>query len=504
MNTKYIDVCIIGSGAGGAMASKILSDRGLTVAIVEQGDIIPPGVSLESINKDWEKAYARDEKGNWGLIGYPWTASAVGGGTIFYGGVSFRYRDIDFNARKYVVPEALDPKWPISYKDLETYYNKVEDLLGVSGDLTQDPYTPNPSRGELYPPHGMSPQGRLIRDSANKLGLHPFPTPLAINNLTSSQFSPCQNLTPCTSYSCPSRAKADSYTRIIQPLLKKENVTLLKNTKALRFLQNNMFSIDELECLDMKTKQTYRIKAKQFVLAGNAIQSAALVLRSNNKWWPNGIGNKYGLVGAGLCFKVSGYISGILPTSQSINEINSNKGGLYSTVSITDYYIDDSCPTGLGGLIYEANPWDKKDRANNKIQLECILADQPMASNRILLSNKKNKFGIPEIIIDYSTHRLDKKRLTYLQSKARELLLSAGVKDIQTIPPDYYLGSAHLHGTCRAGDDEKDSVVDKFGRFHTLDNLTVVDGSYMPFPGGVNPTLTIQANALRIAEGLSL
>lgn len=482
---KEFDVCIIGSGASGSVACKVLAEKGWRVGVVEQGKKIEPGTHLDTVMQHAEKAIARDADGKWGPYGYPWTASAVGGGTVFYAGISFRYREIDFDARPYIAENAMDPKWPITYSDLDPYYNKVESLLGVCGDLDADPYISPNKTGRLLPPHDYSQQGNLIAAVGKRLGLRPFPTPLAVNRTAHNGFPACENLTCCTDYACPNGAKADSFTRILQPALENYDVELMTNTKALRLIQENPFKIAYLECVDLDTKTVFKIRAKVFVLAANAIQSAALVLRSANRWWPEGVGNQSGLVGAGLSFKVSEYISGWV-IDHPYPSLHEPLKGLYSTVSITDYYLDSRIPSGMGGLIYEANPWS--DYGDPKkglyVQLECILADQPMETNRVRLSNEKEATGVPRIILDYQTHPLDRARLEFMIERAKEILLEMGAVDIQRIPSYYYLGSAHLHGTCRAGDDEKMSVVDKYGRFHALDNLYVVDGSFMPFSGG--------------------
>ncbi|WP_372007297.1 GMC oxidoreductase [Paenibacillus chitinolyticus] len=503
--TKQFDVCVIGSGASGSVVSKYLAEKGLEVVIVEQGELIEPGTNIDSVMSHAEKAYARESDGTWGDNGYPWSASAVGGGTIFYAGISFRYKDVDFDAREYVAPDALDPQWPIGYSDLDPYYNKIEQWLGVSGDLNADPFKNSAGTGSLRTAHAYSQQGALIDQAGKELGLNPFPTPLAVNTTDHNGYPGCDNLTSCTDYACPIGAKADSFTRILKPVLKLDHVTLMKNTKALAFHQTDPSKIDSLECLDLATKERFHIRAKQFVLAGNAIQSAALVLRSTNKWWPDGVGNKSGLVGSGLSFKNSEYVSGWVD-NHPYEQLNEPLKGLYSTVSITDYYQDPHCHSGLGGLIYEANPWTYygHEGSGMYVQLECIIADQPMVTNKVRLSNDKEATGVPKIVLDYQTHEWDKRRLSFMIERAGEILTAMGAKQIQCNPSYYYLGSAHLHGTCRAGTDELTSVVDKFGRFHTIDNLFAADGSFMPFAGGVNPTLTIQANALRIAENMSV
>ncbi|MCP3774492.1 GMC family oxidoreductase [Paenibacillus sp. MZ04-78.2] len=502
---RHFDVCVIGSGASGSVITKCLADKGWDVVIVEQGDLIEPGTNIDSVMSGAEKAYAREADGKWGQNGYPWSASAVGGGTIFYAGISFRYKDVDFNAREYVAPDAMDPRWPIQYSDLDPYYNKIEQWLGVSGDLNADPYKNKSGTGALRAAHSYSQQGALIHQAGKKRGLRPFPTPLAVNTADHQGYPGCDNLTSCTDYACPIGAKADSYTRILKPTLQRSNVTLLKHTKALAFHQKKPSEIDTLECMDLSTKERFYIQAKHFVLAGNAIQSAALVLRSTNQWWPDGVGNQSGLVGSGLSFKNSEYVSGWVE-DHPYEKLNEPLKGLYSTVSITDHYLDKECPSGLGGLIYEANPWsfDGCEGKGIYIQLECIIADQPMMSNKVRLSNDKEATGVPKIIIDYQTHEWDRRRLSYMIERTKELLNTMGAENIRCNPSYYYLGSAHLHGTCRAGTDEQTSVVDKFGRFHTIDNLFAADGSFMPFAGGVNPTLTIQANALRIAEHMAL
>lgn len=502
---KEFDICVIGSGAGGSVVSKVFAEKGWNVAIIEQGNYIVPGTNIETIMDKSEKAYARDSEGNWGLNGYPWTASAVGGGTIFYAGVSFRYKDVDFNARNHIAKDALDPKWPINYKDLDEYYNEIEQWLGVSGDLLADPFVNLNYTGKLEQPHEYSQQGELIHAAGKKLGLHPFHTPLAINKTPQNGFPGCERLTSCTDYSCPIGAKSDSFTRILKPILQQDNIVLMKNTKALRLIQNQSSKIDSLECIDLNSKELFNVNAKHFILAGNAIQSAALVLRSTNKWWPNGIGNKSGLVGSGLSFKVSEFVSGWVE-NHGYKSVDTPLKSLYSTASITDYYLDNECPSGLGGLIYESNPSKEysHDGKSVFVQLECILGDQPLLTNKVRLSPKLDSFGTPRIILDYQTHELDAQRLQFLKEKAKNILKTMGAEKIQFTPSNYFQGSAHLHGTCRSGVDEDISVVDKLGRFHTIENLVVVDGSFMPFAGGVNPTLTIQANALRIAKNFKL
>ncbi|HEU5375267.1 MAG TPA: GMC family oxidoreductase [Ktedonobacteraceae bacterium] len=502
----YFDVCIVGSGASGSFVADTLVQAGWNVLMIEQGERVQPGTNLDDYTPHYERAYARDQEGKWTLKGYPWSACALGGGTNFYAGVSFRLRLLDFDASAFVAPDALDVRWPIGYDDLAEYYDEVEQRLGVSRTIGLDPTEPPHTRPAALPPHAYSRRGSLLANAAEHLGLKPFPTPLAINSIPYNNFPACENLTCCTDYACPIQAKADMASRIILPLTKQPNFTLCTKVKAVRFLQQKSDTIDGLECLDLLNQRRFTIRARIFVLAANAVQSAALVLRSTTKWWPDGVGNA-GLVGRGLCFKLSEYVAGwaVASTASALDDAREqNLQGLYSTMSLTDYYQDADCPAQLGGLIYEANPWEPIPQSPEVLlRMECILADQPMWHNQVRLSNIQDEYGLPRLILNYHTHPLDASRLAYMTGKARGILQEAHAHDIEHELSYYTLGSTHLHGTCRAGVDEKTSVVNRYGRFHTLENLYAVDGSFMPYPGSVNPTLTIQANALRIARHLA-
>jgi len=504
--THQFDACVIGSGASGSIVAHNLVNAGWDVILVEQGARVSPGVHLLDIINGFEMARARDAQGRWSSQGYPWTACALGGGTVFYGGMSFRYRTVDFDARSFTAPDALDARWPITYDDLREHYDTIEALLGVAREAGVDPTEP-PGAPAPLPPHKMSRRGTLLAQAATRLGLRPFPTPLAIHSMPYKGQPSCRKMTCCTDYACPIGAKSDVVTRFLDPLAPRVNFALRTQLKAVALHQSAPCRVAYLECVDVQTHERLVIKARHFVLAANAIQSAALLLRSTSKFSPTGVGNDEDMVGRGLTFKVSEYIRGWTtraPSSPDDDDMERHLRGLYSTMALTDHYIDSDCPSGLGGLICETNPWTPiPDRQAVLLRLECILADQPMARNRVRLAKKTGEFGLPGLILDYRTHPLDRSRLAYLLQQCERILREAGCQEIAREPSAYMLGSAHLHGTCRAGVDPQTSVVNPDGRVHAMDNVYVVDGGYMPFPGGVNPTLTIQANALRIARRLA-
>jgi choline dehydrogenase-like flavoprotein len=200
------------------------------------------------------------------------------------------------------------------------------------------------------------------------------------------------------------------------------------------------------------------------------------------------------MVGRGLCMKVGQNLTGQL--SCHLAEPVPRAGGRWTTVALSDYYVDAGCPTGLGGMILETGPLDPSDRADpSLVRVECLLADQPLARNRVLADAGR-------LTMDYRPHPIDLRRLDFLRERACGLLTDVGARTITVDPLDFTLGSSHFHGTCRMGTDPRTSVCDSTGRLHEVDNVFVADGALMPYPGAVNPTLTIQALAHRVAEGL--
>ena len=333
-----------------------------------------------------------------------------------------------------------------------------------------------------------------------QIGLKGFPTPLAVLTKPRADRKECQEVAPCMNRRCESGAKGDVWTVFLKDLLEQPNVTLLSHHAVERLVRSGPSRVKHAEVLSLEGQgKRRRYRARAFVLAGNAIQSAALLLRSADRYTRSGLGNNSDLVGRGLCFKLSEIVEGYL-TEANIPETNHR--GPFSTITFTDYYVSLEAPSGLGGLIYENRPeiGGPMREAGRIIRVECLLADQPVRENRVRLSSQKTSIGFPYVVLDYRTHPRDGARLEYMVERATELIHATGAKFIRRIPTGYEGGSCHFHGTLRGGDDPQTSVTDSTGRLHDLDNVYVADGAFFPFPGAVNPTLTIQAHALRVAE----
>jgi len=503
----HYDVCVVGSGASGATVAWLFAQAGLSVLVIEQGGHVTEDVSYDDILAESEAAWVRQENGTWDKTGYPWTTCNVGGGTVFYGGAFFRNRPIDFNPETVLGPADLPLEWPWSYDDLDPYYTAIEYLVGVAGSQETDPTLPRRRVPYPMPAVDRSAEGNLISTGAANLGLRPFTTPLAINSRAYRGREQCIADAPCISRKCPVEAKGDAFTRFLVPAIQR-GAKLFAGMKACQLLSDRARRASTLETVRVDTGQRYQFSAERFFICGNAIQTAGLLLRSSSATYPQGIGNSTDMVGRGLCFKLSEYIVGYHQghTKQdplALSDSGKLMGnGAFSTCAVTDYYLDDEAPGGLGGILYEARP-ERPYRLRSKeqiVRMEALVPDEPQRTNRIRLAQTKDAFGVPELVMDYQAHPRDLARLEYMIRKGEKILEAAGCQLSVREPSGWALGSSHLHGTCRMGVDPATSVTNPDGRLHDTDNVYIGDGALLPFPSGANPTLTIQAVALRTAH----
>lgn len=487
------DACVVGSGAAGAVVAETLVRAGLEVVVIEEGARVPPDLSNEALDAASPSALARTGANGWNERGWPWTTRNLGGGTLFYGGASFRYRPFDFDPTDRIHVDDLDVRWPIGPADLAPFYTEIERRLAVDPGAVDDWAAP-------HPPATLSLPGERLWQGAVALGRAPKPTPVAVDRTL------CDNCSLCICTQCPRGAKRDALTAFLRPLDGNPALTVMTDTRAVSLGQRARHRVEAVACRNLRTGAESSVEADLFVVAGNAIQSAALLLRSPSSFHPAGIGNRHNMVGRGLCMKLSEYTVGEADCSRDqIAAHPIGYRGPFSTVSLLDHYLDNRCPTGVGGLVYEAKYDEPGPLGGDRLVLrvETILADHPATRNRVRLAGKTDRWGTPRIVIDYRADPRDLARLTFMKARSAEWLAASGADRVRHEASGYALGSTHLHGTCRAGNDPRRSVVDRDGRVHEVDNLFVADGGYMPYPGGLNPTLTIQANALRIARRIA-
>jgi choline dehydrogenase-like flavoprotein len=427
----------------------------------------------------------------------------VGGPSVFYGGVALRMREVDFEPSLEIEADT-EARWPLTYKDLAPYYLKAEQILGVAGRPGEN--KTDPPGVDSYPqiaPEATGP-ARLMWNTAAALGLEPSHLPLAIDfDGLGKDGATCVRCGTCDGYACGVGAKREPGTAVIPALLEK-GLTLVANTVVARLLWRGG-RVEGVVGIDRSTGRRRVFRGDRYVLAAGALGSPHLVLASGLE----GASPASDWVGRCLMRHCNGIVYGLWP------------GGLEGTrafhkqVGIFDHYggadgapklgciqsihppptgmIQDRVPRVLGGL---AEPLT--DRCSG---LLVIAEDQPRLENRVEVSRSRSgRYGIPRAIVTHRYSRRDLEGRKRLARVARKVVRAAGARVTHTFPIRTF---SHAVGTLRMGSDPSTSPLDASSRFRGIDNLWVTDGSFMPRSGGVNPSLTIAANALRAAEAIA-
>jgi choline dehydrogenase-like flavoprotein len=511
------DIVIIGTGAGGASLAKRLAPSGMKILILERGDYVPrEKENWSSLEVNLKGHYLAKEK--WrtkdGEILEPHTNYNVGGNTKFFGAALFRLREVDFGEIQHA--GGVSPAWPISYKDLESYYAEAEDLFEVRGERGVDPTEP-PATGP-YPYPAISHEERLERLSADfsSLGLHPFHTPLGVRlDEQHRRTSRCIRCNTCDGYPCLIHAKSDAEMMCIEPTLQMhDNVTLLTKAKVTA-LKTGVSGREITGVLFEHDGEQVQVSADVVVVSCGAINSAALLLRSANSDHPNGLANRSGVVGRHYMGHTNSVVMAL--------SLCPNPTIFQKTLSVNDFYGASSewkFPMGhisfVGKLDLDtlragaptiAPGWSLELMAQHSLDFWLTSEDLPDPENRVTI----NKAG--EIVLSYTPNNLEAhKRLKHQLSKmmkntscefhgagCHQGLFDRNIFIGQQIP---LAGVAHQNGTVRFGHDPLTSALDINCKAHDIDNLYVVDGSFFPSSGAVNPGLTIVANALRVGDHL--
>jgi choline dehydrogenase-like flavoprotein len=514
--TPY-DIIVIGSGPGGAALAQRLAPSGKRILILERGDFLKRSVDNYSAHKVFiENAY--EAKETWydkrGSAFRPGLHYFVGGNSKVYGAALFRLRERDFQRLEH--SDGVSPEWPLKYDVFEPYYAEAERLFHVHGAAGEDPTEPQRSGPYPYPPVSHEPRMQELCDSFTREGLHPFHMPLGIllneKNGKVEPTSPCFRCGAFDGYPCLTNGKADAQIICIEPTLAAHpNVTLLTNAYASRLDTDAAGrSVTAVQVEREGAKETYR--ADIVVVACGALSSALLLLRSASDLYPNGLANGSDQVGRNYMRHNQ---SVLLAVTREPNETVFQK-----TVAFSDYYFradDWDYPLGLvqmtgkshaDTLRGEALPswleWLPKmpfdELARHSMDFWLSSEDLPQPENRIRYDGER-------VVVEQTDNNME----AHYRLRAK---LEALAEPIGAHPHFFdrtlYLGknipiggTAHQAGTARFGIDPETSVLDLDCKAHALDNLYICDASFFPSIGAVNPTLTIIANALRVADRIS-
>ena len=506
---KY-DIIIIGTGAGGGTILHKLKDTGKKILVLERGTFLPQEKqnwdSVEVFQK--ERYHTRDiwKTGTDNSDVHPGTGYWVGGNTKVYGAALFRLRENDF--KKVQHSGGISPEWPLTYNDLEKYYTEAEKLYEVRGKMGLDPTEPFRSEEYPYPHVEHEPRILEIHEALAALGHRPFFIPLGVKrNERDILHSKCIKCDTCDGYPCLLHAKSDSDINCVRPALSNDNVTLLTDALANRLVTAaDGKSIDYVEVLHRG--ELVNFKPDMVIAACGAVNSAILMLKSANDLHPDGLANASGQVGRNFMKHIN---TAVLSISTKPNPTIFQK-----TMAVNDFYWGDEdykFPMGHIQLLGKSNKGQLApdapsltpgfvldEMASHSIDWWLTGEDLPDADNRVQYINGGTHLNYKE----NNTEGFDR-----LVSKWKHIVSKID-NGSSFLPHDMFIpkriplaGIAHQVGTLRFGRDPGSSVLDINCKAHDIDNLYVVDGSFFPSIGAVNPSLTIMANALRVGEHIT-
>jgi choline dehydrogenase-like flavoprotein len=506
-------VIIIGTGAGGGTLARELAPSGKSILLLERGDWLPREIqNWQTLDVFVHNRYISGDTWHDGE-GKPFQPQVhyfVGGATKLYGAALYRLRREDFGELRH--HDGVSPAWPIGYDEMEPFYTRAEQLYQVHGARGEDPTEPPASAPYPFPPVSHEPRIQRLSDDLARAGYHPFHTPNGIMlDEGSPPFSRCIRCATCDGFPCLVHAKADAEVLGVRPALDRPNVTLLTGARAVRLNTNGAGTV-VTEVVVEREGGRESFAGDVVVVSCGAANSAKLLLASAGDHHPGGLANGSDQVGRNYMFHNS---QAVLALSREPNPTVFQK-----TLGINDFYFGGpgfDYPMGniqmLGKSQAEMYRGEKpletalapgfalRDMASHAVDFWLSTEDLPRPDNRVTLERDGN------IRLSYLSGNDVPARRLYEQF--RSMLGSLGMRPGHLIPRSAYLktdipvaGVAHQAGTCRFGTDPATSVLDVNCRAHELDNLYVVDTSFFPSIGAVNPALTAMANALRVGHHL--
>lgn len=428
----------------------------------------------------------------------------AGGTTLLYAAALERFCPEDFKSSSET--DSSTDGWPISFEQFQPYYRKAEKMFKVRG--TWDPLCPDEESQLLAPPR-MAGCDEHFMESFKACGLHPYRLHVAYG------YEPgCME---CGGHICPRGCKSDAKAICLDPALKTGNAHLVDRCEVERLVADAS-SVKEIVC--RREGEKFSVRARIVVLAAGAYFSPVLLLKSGNEHWPCGLANTSGMVGRNLMFHVSDFIAVWSRGRHSMQ-------GPRKTLAFRDFYVHQGIKlgsvqstgltAGYGNIVYFLKTafdqsrwkWLKPVRPLLRIPayiaslvfgkatiFATILEDKPYPENRVV-SDPDEPGGMR---FEYVAHPELRERNNMLRNLVKKALAR---HRLMIISPELNLNYGHPCGTCRFGLDPSSSVLDANNKAHDLDNLYVVDASFMPTSGGASPSLTIAANALRVADHIN-
>jgi choline dehydrogenase-like flavoprotein len=550
---KMYDVCVIGSGAGGGTAAKILTEGGLSVVLLEAGPPVFPEKDFKMLMWPYELphrgagvgGHAEENfseflapNGAWNIEGEPYTSAPgsnfqwfrsriVGGRTNHWGRIALRFAPIDF---KSATRDGLGDDWPITYDDLSPYYDKVESYIGVFGTHENVSSAPD---GMFLPPPKPRCTDLIVKKACDKIGVICIPSRLAILTKSVNGRLPCHYCGQC-GRGCVTASNFSSSQVMIPPAMKTGKLTMITGAMAREVILGKDGKAEGVSYIDKATRTEKRVNARAVVLAASACESARLLLNSKSPQFSNGLANSSGAVGRYLTDSVGSDGWGIIPQLEKMPPHNHDGvGGMHMYIPWWKFDRKNDFPRGyhieFGGgrdmpgigefnyLLHEEEGYgvSVKKRARQTYGTGIGMAGRgemiPNPDTYCEIDpNVVDKWGIPVLRFHFKWSEYEIRQAKDMQETFRAIIEAAGgeYKTKTPISGERPFGIAeggkiiHEVGTVRMGADPKSSVLNGFCQAHDVKNVFVMDGAPLVTNPDKNPTLTIMALAWRASDYL--
>jgi choline dehydrogenase-like flavoprotein len=548
---KQFDVCIIGSGAGGGMAAKILTEGGLNSVLLEAGPDLHPEKDFKMLVWPYELPHrgagvggkASENYGEflapngaWSIEGEPYTSAPgsnfhwfrsriVGGRTNHWGRIALRFAPIDFKSN---TRDGLGDDWPITYDDLAPYYDKVESYIGVFGTKENVPSAPD---GLFLPPPKPRCTELMVKKACDKLNITCIPSRLAILTRALNGRLPCHYCGQC-GRGCTTASNFSSSQVLLPPAMETGKFTLITGAMAREILIDKDGKATGVSYIDKATRSEKRVHARVIVVAASTCESSRLLLNSKSTMYPNGLANSSGAVGKYLMDSVGSSGYGYIPQLEKTPPHNHDgTGGMHMYMPWwkfdrkndfpRGYHIEFGGGRGMPGIGMFADLNDEEEGYGLQLKQRarkaygCYIG---FAGRGEMISNPDSyceidpdavdRWGIPVLRFHFKWSDYELLQAKDMQETFRSIVESMGgeYKTRTSIDGDYPFGIEaggriiHEVGTARMGADPRASVLNGFCQSHDVKNLFVTDGASFVTSPDKNPTLTIMALSWRASE----
>ena len=502
---EAVDFAIVGTGAGGGALAARLAETGFSVVAFDAGPFFRPLEDFASDETAQSQLFWTDRRVTDGdnplKLGSNNSGKAVGGSTVHYAMVALRQRPESFKSRTL---QGFGADWPVDWREMWHYYAEAEEALKISGPIS---YPWGPSRPRYpYRQHDLNAAALTLAKGADALGIKWTETPLATVSAPRGKSPPCVYRGFCR-VGCSTNAKQSMLVTFIPRAIKAG--AEIRDLAMVGRIETDRHGL--ATGLHYHRDGAWRFqRARNVIVAGYAIETPRLLLNSAGGRPPNGLANSPGLVGKYLMTQ-----SNVAVWGEMDEEVRWNKGP--PSLAITEHWNYDDRKDFFGGYIHMSQgplpvEWasvqtgarglwgralaDEMTKYNHMVGLKMVGEMMPQERNTVTLADEEDQYGLKVARVTYGWCDNDKAMVEHSLDFMGRQLEAAGAKNVWRQPDD----TNHLAGTARMGDDRRSSVVNADCRAWDVPNLFVCDGSVFPTTGGVNPSLTIQALALRTAD----